>query len=220
MQSKLMCPKCRMEIPLDDVNVSKDIALCRQCGQTWSYADLIEDSEISDAVPPTPPRGAWFRENPPRGFVVGVSTRSAIAFFVVPFMCVWSGFSLGGIYGSQIVKRHFQPALSLFGIPFFLGTLFLGSVAIMAVCGKVVVTVDGDNGTIFTGVGPIGWRRRFDWRKVATVRRTESYGSRGAVTQQITFDGEKRLNFAGGIKSERLDFMLAVLRKKWRESGR
>jgi hypothetical protein len=30
MKSAPVCPKCRAEIPLEDVNVSKDIALCRQ----------------------------------------------------------------------------------------------------------------------------------------------------------------------------------------------
>jgi hypothetical protein len=110
--------------------------------------------------------------------------------------------------------------MSLFGIPFFLGTLLFGSIAVMSVCGKVTVSVDGDDGVIFTGVGPIGWRRRFDWRKVSSIRRTEKVGNRGGVSEQITFEGETRLNFAAGIKTERLDFMLAMLRKKWRESGR
>jgi hypothetical protein len=54
---------------------------------------------------------------------------------------------------------------------------------------------------------------------VASIRRTEKISNRGSVSEQITFDGEKRLNFAAGIKVERLDFMLAVLRKKWRDSG-
>jgi len=219
MQSKTVCPKCRSEIPLEDVNVSKDIALCRQCGRTWSYADLIEDNDTADFNSGTPPSGAWFREIPPRGFEVGVSTRSPLAFFLVPFMCVWSGFSLGGIYGTQFIKGHFNLGESLFGIPFILGTLLFGSIAIMSVCGKVVVSVDGDDGIIFTGVGPIGLRRRFNWRNVTGIRRTEKYGNRGSVSQQITFDGEKRLNFAGSVKDERLDFMFATLRRKWRESG-
>jgi hypothetical protein len=214
-----MCPKCRAKIPLEDVNVATDVALCRQCGQTWSYAELLADEHAPEFNFSTPPRGAWFRETTPNSFEVGASTRSAGAFFLVPFMCVWSGFSLGGIYGSQIVKREFNLGMSLFGIPFVLGTLIFGSVAVMSVCGKVVVSVEGDNGTVFTGVGPIGWRRRFNWRTVSAIRRTESHGRRGSVAEQITFEGDKRLDFAAGLKSERLDFMLTVLRKKWRKSG-
>jgi hypothetical protein len=216
VRSKAICPKCHTEIPLEDVNVSTDLALCRQCGQTWSYADLVQDSQIPDFNTMVPPSGAWFREIPPDGFETGVSTRSAIAFFLVPFMCVWSGFSLGGIYGTQFTKKHFSLGQSLFGIPFILGTLLFGSIAVMSVCGKTVVRVRGDDGVVFTGVGPVGW---LNWRKVSAIRRTEKYGNRGSVSQQITLEGEKRLNFAAGVRDERLDFMLAVLRKKWREVG-
>ena len=218
MRSKLICLKCRSEIPLADVNVSTDIALCRQCGQTWSYADLLADRESADINTMEPPRGAWFNDLSPGTFEVGVSTRSAAALFLVPFMCVWSGFSLGGIYGSQFIKGQFDPKLSLFGIPSVLGTLLFGSIALMTVCGKVVVKVDGENGTVFTGVGPIGWRRRFNWRGVSAVRCTESHGRRGSVSKHVRFEGEKSLAFATGVKDERLNFMLAVLRRKWQES--
>jgi hypothetical protein len=218
--SKTLCPKCQREIPLDDVNVSTDIALCRRCGESWSYSDLVRDEESPAANLMNPPRGAWFRQMPPHGFEAGVSTRSAIAFFLVPFMCVWSGFSLGGIYGTQFFQGHFNLLMSLCGIPFVLGTLLFGGIALMSVCGKVVVRVDGDAGVIFTGVGPFGRRQRFSWRGVSAIRRSAEYGRRGSVSEQLTFEGEKRLNFASGVKSERLDFMLAVLRKIWRESGR
>lgn len=220
VSGKILCPRCRLAIPLDDVNVATDIALCRQCGQTWSYADLNEESKAPDFVPQSPPSGAWYQETGPRSFTVGSTTRSPIAFFLVPFMCVWSGGSLGGIYGTQLAKGHFNLSQSLFGIPFILGTLLFGSIAVMSVCGKVTITVDGDDGVIFTGVGPIGWRRRFNWRKITSIRITERVGNRGSVSEQLTFDGDKRLNFGTGIKTERLDFMLAMLRKKWRESGR
>jgi len=217
MQTKIICPQCHSEIPLEDVNVSTNIALCRLCGQTWSYAELIEDNP-TDFDLMNPPKGAWYRERPPRGFEVGASTRSAVAFFLVPFMCVWSGGSLGGIYGSQLAKRHFSLGESLFGIPFILGTLLFGSIAVMSMCGKVCVTVEGDDGILFMGVGPIGWRRRFNWQKVTSIRRTESYNRR-SLSQQITFEGEKRLNFGSNLKDDRLNFMLTALRKKWRESG-
>ena len=218
MGTKLICPKCRAEIPLDDVNVARDIALCRQCGQTWSYGDLMTDLQSDYVIPQTPPPGTWFHEQGPREFTVGTTTRSAGAFFLVPFMCVWSGFSLGGIYGTQIYHRQFNLFESLFGIPFFLGTLLFGSIAVMSVCGKMTVSINGDDGVIFTGVGPVGWRRKFNWRRVTAIRRTQQM-NRNGVSDQITFEGEKRLNFASGVRAERLDYLLAVLRKKWRETG-
>jgi hypothetical protein len=218
MQPKTVCPKCRQVIPLDDINVATDIALCRNCAETWKFSDLIDEDEI-DFRPTNSPPGTWYREIPPRAFEVGVSTRSGVAFFLVPFMCVWSGFSLGGIYGTQIVKKHFDLSSSLFGIPFLLGTVLFGSFALMSVCGKIVVRVDGEQGVVFYGVGPFGWKRRFNWRNVTAIRRTQKYGGENGPYQVITLEGEKKLNFGTGIKSERLDFMLAALRKKWRETS-
>ena len=219
MDTKTICPKCAKEIPLGDVNVATDVALCRRCGQAWSFADLLADARLIPTEHLSPPRGAWLREPGPGEFEVGVSTRSPIAFFLVPFMCVWSGGSLGGIYGTQIAKGHFELAPSLFGIPFFIGTLFLGSLTLMSVFGKVVVKVRGDEGVVFIGVGPVGWSRRFNWRRVSGIRLTEKWGNRGTTSQQITLEGEKRIDFGTGLSNERIDFLFGTLRRKWRESG-
>ncbi len=212
MVSKPLCPKCRKEIPLDDVNVAKDIALCRRCGESYPFSDLVDSAPVRSVDLANPPRGAWLVQNPPVGFEVGASTRSGVAFFLVPFMCVWSGFSLGGIYGTQIYKMEFNPMISLFGIPFLLGTAFFGSYALMTVCGKVVVRVAGDEAVVFVGVGPIGWRRCFNWRKVSSIKRTEKLNN-GNTSQRLTIEGEKRIDFGTGLKAERLDFMLGALQQ-------
>jgi len=194
------------------VNVSTDLALCRACGHTFSYAQLVGEQDAAAADLEHPPKGAWFRRDM-TGFEVGATTRSASAIFLVPFMCVWSGFSLGGIYGTQIVKGQFDPMMSLFGIPFLLGTLLFGSIAVMAVCGKVVVRVIGSDGIIFTGVGPVGWKRRFRWDGVSAFRITETRGRRGSTSDQITMEGGQRMSFASGISAPRMDFMVSALRQ-------
>src|SRR5687767_8011351 len=113
------CPKCETEIPLEDINVAQDIALCRKCAESFSFAELAQDEAIPEVDLNHPPKGMWFNRTPD-GFELGSSTRSGVAFFLVPFMCLWSGGSLGGIYGSQIVKGDFNLAMSLFGLPFLL----------------------------------------------------------------------------------------------------
>lgn len=208
---KLECPQCRSEIPLDDVNVANDLALCRKCGQNFPYSEVIADRDTTPFDPSRPPRGAWFRQDH-RGFEVGVSTRSAAAFFLVPFMTVWSGFSLGGIYGSQIIKGDFNLGLSLFGIPFLLGTLLFGSITVLTVCGRMSVRVNGNDGIVFTGAGPIGFRKRFKWNEVTTVRRTSKTSNEGKASQQITLEGKERISTGLGLSSKRFEFMLAALR--------
>ncbi len=87
MNAKVSCSRCHSEILLADVNVSTDIALCRRCNQSWNYSELLEDATPSNIDPRKPPRGAWISDDSSRSFEVGVSTRSAGAFFLVPFMC-------------------------------------------------------------------------------------------------------------------------------------
>jgi hypothetical protein len=210
---EVICPDCRTNIPLNDINVSTDIALCRQCSRTFSYGELAADAWHSVDLG-RPPQGAWFRRDA-RGFEMGASTRHPSAFFIVPFMCVWSGFSLGGIYGTQITKGQLNLMMSLFGIPFLVGTLFFGGIALMTVCGKISVAVQNDSGTVFAGVGPIGWRRKFKWSEVRNIQRTLAFGRR--ATEQITITADRRIDFASALNSERLNFLFVGLRQIFRE---
>ena len=214
MASNIVCPRCHEFIPLEDVNVSADIALCRRCGENWSYADMVNRQDAGRFDDLRPPSGAWHVSGM-NGFEVGISTRSFAAFFLVPFMCVWSGFSLGGIYGTQVFSGVFNLGMSLFGIPFVLGTLLFGSFALMTVCGKVVVKVQGGSGSVFTGVGPIGRTQRFDWNKVTSIRTTQIYGRRGARSEQITIIADRQINLSG-TNDDRRRYMLAALIHHWR----
>jgi hypothetical protein len=131
--------------------------------------------------------------------------------FLVPFLCVWSGFSLGGIYGSQFVQGRFDLFQSLFGIPFVLGTLLLGSVALLAVYGKVVVRVADSEGEVFTGIGPLGWRRFFDAQQITSVR-IEPYVSGRQHSMRIVLDSPHKHRFASLLTEARRDFIANVLR--------
>jgi hypothetical protein len=83
----------------------------------------------------------------------------------------------------------------------------------MAACGKVLVRVDGKNGEVFTGVGPVGFRRRFQKDDVTGVRRTAHRSNKGEVSDQITIEGRKPIRFALGLPAERLNFLLGTLRQ-------
>src|SRR5688500_11468034 len=108
-------------------------------------------SETTNTDLTKPPRGAWFSEIPPHGFEVGVSTRSAAAFFLAPITLGLSVFTLGGVYGTQIGEGKFNVGHSLLGIPFLLGMLFFASLTLLSLGGKIVVKVAGNEGSIFTG---------------------------------------------------------------------
>jgi hypothetical protein len=212
---EVVCPRCHSAVPLEDVNVANDIALCRKCAYNFSFADALCDSEVEAVDLSKPPKGIWYKRLP-NGFELGASTRSAVAFFLVPFMMVWSGFSLGGIYGTQIVKGHFNLGMSLFGIPFFLGTLLFGSIAIMTVCGKFCVRADGNNGEVFVGVGSLGYRKKFRWDKVRDIRVETKRNSDGGSYKQILISADEQIKIPN-VPDSRVSFFLAALRQLRRD---
>jgi hypothetical protein len=87
-----------------------------------------------------PPNGAGF-EQLADGFRIGATTRSWMALFMIPFTCVWSGMSLGGIYGKQVSSGRFDPGSSLFGVPFLIGNAYEKTATIIRLFG-------GRNGSV------------------------------------------------------------------------
>ncbi len=212
MQPK--CPVCAAEIDLEDVNIPENVAKCRACGELLKASDLIEEEARVDLT--RTPSGIRIDEGI-YGTRITATTRSAAAFFLVPFMLVWSGGSLGGIYGSQIYHHKFNLIMSLFGIPFIIGSVIFWSVAVMAIAGRVEISKNGDDGYIFTGVGPLGRRRRFLWRNINRVV-NEGVGSsqyRGNGTRMLALEGENEyIPFGGGVSDERLFFIKKLIENK------
>ncbi len=211
---KITCPECGKEIPIADVNPSTDVALCRGCGKTFSFAGLAQEEETPDFDFSKPPRGAWVRQLG-GGFEVGSSARSGVAIFLIPFTAVWSGGSLGGIYGKQIARGHFDWKMSLFGIPFLIGSAFLIPIALVTAFGKVVVRGEGDQGSVRIGVGPIGWTRRFRWSEIKGVHRSMTkwqQDGRNLPLIELQRDG-KPIRFGSQLSDERSAFVFAALKR-------
>jgi len=209
---RVACPKCHLMLESEQINVATDVAFCPTCNEGFRLSECLDSPKADNSVVDSPPNGAWISEDF-QGAIVGASTRSPVAFFLVPFMCVWSGGSIGGIYGTQIASGKFDLTMSLFGIPFLLGTLLFGSIALMAVCGKVVVKLSRENSSIFLGVGSIGWTRRFNWSEMDKISETPSNvqypGGQGVG---ITLEGKTRIKFGTNLSEKRRYFMLNALK--------
>jgi hypothetical protein len=211
------CPRCEHVLAPSEINVAADTALCAACGTALRFSDIVASRSFMGADPARPPKGASFY-SAGGGFTVQATTRSWEAFLLVPFMCVWSGFSLNGIYGTQIRKGVFDLSSSLLGLPFLMGTFLFGGMAIMRCCGRIVVTKENDEGAVFEGVGPIGWTRRFRWSDVESIRESETRGGRGGVQKLIALDfrpvGRDCLKFGTLLTAERRWYIIAVLRSQ------
>jgi len=208
----MTCPSCSTAIRSSNINIHTDVGQCSACGFVFRVSEQLDGGSADGFDLDRPPDGVWIRHGLHQ-IVIGASTRSPIAYFLVPFMLVWSGGSLGGIYGTQIVRGEFDPLMSLFGIPFLLGAIFFWSITLMAIWGKVEITLDTLGGHVFTGIGTIGRSKRFAWDEVTTVRESgsgRSYpGSQGSI---IVLEGKRRISFGLGVKDDRRYYLLRALK--------
>src|SRR6185503_3082000 len=230
---QITCPTCHAKIVTDDINVSTDVALCRRCGNTFHVSEVlggtssILSSLVSSMVPPSgpvdlnsPPSGAWY-EPAADGFVAGASTRTGMALFIVPFTCLWSGGSMMGIYGTQLMNGHFSLPMSLFGLPFLIVSIFLVSWCAMSVAGKISVSVHGDRLAIFTGVGPFGITRTAYLSDFKSVREDFGYGSMNSnnrASRVVRLEGTRAMAFGSMLSNERRYFLVGVLNTALRGS--
>jgi hypothetical protein len=210
------CPECGLPIETADLAPAQGLAVCRFCEKPFPLAACQAAVPFAqrNIVPElTPPKGVDVVETMD-GFRLTLSTRSCIAFFLVPFTLFWAGGSLGGIYGTQIAKGEFNWMMSLFGLPFLVGSVFLISLTAMAVAGRSVVELSGGRLNLRTGALGIYRTKSADWRDVRGCRLTEvsrrgrnSYSTSYQV--EVAVEGAEPLRF--GIGAER-ETMLWVTR--------
>ena len=217
----IRCPSCGRNIPLEDINVSTDIALCRACSDSFRFSDLISGGSGPAPSLSSPPSGAWFDQTPD-GFSTGATTRSWMAAFLIPFTCVWAGGSLSGIYGTQFVSGRFNLATSLFGIPFLLGSVALISMCAMMAAGRTSVTKTGDQLLIFTGVGPVGWTRYYSWADFCTVSEDVNLANFRmnwpGAGRTLALTGKRKITFGSMWNADRRYFVMAALREMLKTS--
>ena len=223
---QITCPTCHAKIATDDVNVSTDVALCRSCGNTFHISEILGGTSsilaslVNSVVPPSgpvdlnsPPSGAWYRPEAD-GFTAGATTRNWGALFLVPFTCVWAGGSMFGIYGTQIIRGQFNLPMSLFGIPFLLGSCLLVSMCAMTLFGKVTVSVHGDRLAVFTGVGPFGITRTGSLSEFKSV--TEDFGfgtmNNNRTSRVVRLEGSRSMAFGSGLSNDRRHFLAGALK--------
>jgi len=210
---KVNCPNCGTNVQAKDLNISTDIGKCSSCETVFNISESIQTNVENDFDVEASPNGAEFikLEN---GFQIIASTRSKAAWFIVPFTLVWAGFSLSAIYGSQLANQSFNLQTSLFGIPFLIGSTILISISLLMLAGKVVVGANGYNGWIFTGVGKIGWTRKFNWQDFHKVEEgLTSFRINHSHKPVIFLQGKTRIGFGMWLNDERRYFIMNCIRK-------
>lgn len=185
------CPDCGLPIETADLAPSEGVAVCRFCEKSFTLAvcQAAVPFEQRNIVPELAlPKGVTVEETMD-GFRLTLSTRSCIAFFLVPFTLFWAGGSLGGIYGTQIAKGEFNLTMSLFGLPFLAGSCFLIALTVMVVAGRCVVELAGGKFSIRLGALGIYRTQSADWDDVLSCRLAE-VSRRGRSSYSIAYQVE------------------------------
>ena len=203
------CPECGLPIETADLAPAQGLAVCRFCEKPFPLAacqTAVPFAQRNIVPELTPPKGVDVVETMD-GFRLTLSSRSCIAFFLVPFTLFWAGGSLGGIYGTQIAKSKFELLQSLFGLPFLVGSVFLIAVTAMAVAGRSVVELAGGRLNLRTGALGIYRTKSADWRDVRGCRLTEvtrrgrsSYSTSYQV--EVAVEGAEPLRLGVGAERE------------------
>ncbi|GBL25075.1 hypothetical protein EMGBS6_18600 [Opitutia bacterium] len=204
------CPECGLPIEVADLAPAQGVAVCRFCEKPYPLAACQQavPYEQRNIVPEQVlPKGVTLAETMD-GFRLTLSTRSCIAFFLVPFTIFWAGGSVGGIYGTQIKNGEFNWMMSLFGLPFLAGSIFLIGLTMMTVCGRTIVELAGGKLSIRTGALGVYRTQSAPWHDVRSCRLVEAT-RRGRNSYHTSFqlefkvDGAKDLRLsAAGVERE------------------
>ena len=234
MTKKYNCPKCGCEVEMANINVANDILLCSTCGETSRFSEIVnlereaeEEGSSSRLLNSNPPKHLKVISDPTdmTGRISLIYRKfSPMAFFLIPFTCAWSGFSMTAIYGSQIASGKFNLQTSLFGLPFLVGSIVLVSVCMFCLFGKRVLTLERGNGKYFFGVGFIGISKRFTYDCQTKVREGEtSYtvgGGRNGGGSHLSElhlthpDKPDKVRICAGMSEDALDYVAAVIKRE------
>ena len=163
----------------------------------------------------TPPRGVRVSRNLLGGTDFIYRRINPVVFFLLPFTALWSGLSLGGIYGSQLKNRDFDPVMSLAGIPFVLGTLLLIGVMAFMFAGSWRVRLERGRLTLFVGIGPVGRRRGITIDSKTRVELLDGYVKVRRIPRQVIMikTGERAVSYGAGLPPEVRLYLAAFLSK-------
>ena len=210
------CPNCGQELPLADVNVAQDVALCRACGFTGSFLAAATVPRLSDEEMARPPKRVSLTREFGDALTITCRPKRTALLFLVPFVAIWSGVSMAVIYVVPLATGQFDWKMGLFGLPFLIGTVVLVAIILNVLVGKTTVTLT--KGKVQVGTHLLGWQRirEMDCDRETSVSLQKSSVRVNNVPQPeiVVSSGGKELRFgAMGLSDEAKKYVAGVLRR-------
>lgn len=208
------------------MEVNGTIYRCPHCGRPVGADQLVAendgdgDAALLSAMPPKHLHVTTEFAGLAQVTTITYRMVNPMVLFLIPFTCLWGGFSLTGIYGSQIIKHAFDPKLSLFGLPFLIGTIVLVCTIVFMCFGKRTLTLSAGDGRYFSGVGPFGLSKRFRYDRGTEVSVSSdiSYGKGGPHTTNfirlVNSGDANSVRICSGFSGDAAAYAAAVIRRE------
>lgn len=211
---EILCPECDRPFAASEMNVAKDVAVCPECDEAYALSELVADQKVAveEFDLGQPPPGVSF-EQTGIGWRLTSTTRSQVGFILVPFALFWCGVGFPNLY-VYLVSGTYDWGQTAGVSVFCIAALVLVLFALMTTVGMLTVSVERGEGSVFVGIGPIGWTRRFDWNGIRKIEE-ENVGYRysGSNGLAIALIGQARIKFGSMLTHQRRYFLVQALRK-------
>ncbi|CAG1010798.1 hypothetical protein PHYC_03931 [Phycisphaerales bacterium] len=236
--SAIACPVCGAKVGVENINIREGVALCPSCGRLTRLGELAEDPALIGVAEGEPPRGCWIRDDGVETRV-GASSRSVGGFLGALFFTVfWNG--IVGIFvlvaaagtwqhlvgplpawvpgmakgGNAPMSLGMVVFLWVFLTPFITVGLVMAGVTLVSLAGKVELRLRQAEGSVFVGVGSLGWRRRFDAGAVKRVHLNQTLWKQNDQSKEVVvIEAERRVAFGSMLTDERRRWLAAAAAK-------
>jgi hypothetical protein len=238
-----VCAKCRRVIPGEDVNVANNVAFCRACNVAHKLSDLVQGVALEANLDVTrPPAGAWYQSSGLGAVISATHRLLGTALGLLAFSAFWNGLvSVFVALALSATLHHLKvpvpewfPApkmnkqemgvgmtlfLWLFLTPFILIGLAMFAAFFSCLFGRTEVRIRNAEGEVYTGIGPLGYRRRFNTQAIADVRiddrrwRDSDGDSRRKTEIIIETQQGRAIRFGSMLREDRMKFVAGALRQ-------
>lgn len=198
------CPNCGAKFSQASLRIFDNTADCESCHFSVDLSTLASDIEIAPLTA-RPPRGVALSETA-SGWAVSarnVSRASIVA------SCI-------AVAASILFVRHFLGAWDPVAVAIIALLPAFGTA--LCIWGKCELRVEWPQGTVFTGVGRLGWSNRFDAAGIQTVTLKQHRGQENRVVRFIELRGQERVAFGQHLDDDQRLYIASYLVAKLNET--
>ena len=209
----LFCPKCKIQITQNNINVLKDICLCQNCSELYCLSEILDqdDMEKAEQLLFYPPKGISVKKEIGK-LIIQISTFSKSAFVLVPFSILFGGISIIGLLVAIFMNENI--GFTILWLIFFGVSVPLLWKTVYSILGKIRIVFTEDKKVhVFIGVGKIGKKVNINWESIKKIFELKSHDMDGGLKREIYIEEEKTVKIPlEDINEEKSRFLLLILK--------